>query len=117
MEDLILQIAAAIVTALIGYISLLVKRRFGIEIEAIHREALHSAIMSGVDAAIRRGPGAAVEVLVDGALAHARASVPDAISALAPTNAVLRNIAQSYAMRAIERIENAFIDEAVPGRH
>ena len=101
MEDLILQIAAAIITSLIGYIALWVRRRFGIEIEARHREALHSAILSGVEAALRKGPRAALEHVVDEAVEHAKSSVPDAIRYLAPRANVLRTIAQRYAQTSL----------------
>lgn len=62
------------------------KRRWGIEIEARHREALHSALMSGIRAALNRGlTGPAA---IDSAVKYATQSVPDALARLAYSNAV-----------------------------
>lgn len=73
--------------------SLVAKRRWGIDIEARHREALHSALMSGVRAALDRGLSG--RAAIDAALDHAGQSVPDAISALNPTVDVLASIAKA----------------------
>lgn len=81
-----------ILTVLIGGAAQVTKQRFGLEIEARHREALHSALMSGVRAAIEDGPGAAKDVLVEKAVTYARDSVPDAITRLRPSEAVLRRL-------------------------
>ena len=69
------------------------KTRWGIEIEARHREALHSAMMSGIRAAISRGVSG--PEAISEALKHAATSVPDAISALKPGAGVLASIAES----------------------
>ena len=64
----------------------------GIEIEARHREALHRAIMSGLQAAIARQGGKATEMVIEEAIAHAQTSVPDALRALRPDAGTLRRI-------------------------
>ena len=69
------------------------KTRWGIEIEARHREALHSALMSGIRAALSRG--ATGQEAIRAAILHAGSSVPDAISALKPESGVLASIAEA----------------------
>ena len=81
-----------LLTVLIGGAAQVAKQRFGLEIEARHREALHSALMSGARAAIADGPGAGKDVLVEQAVTYARESVPDAIARLRPSEAVLRRL-------------------------
>ena len=66
------------------------KRRWGIEIEARHREALHSALMSGITAALNRG--LAGQQAVDAAISYAARSVPDALAKLEPDAAVLAEL-------------------------
>ncbi len=41
-----LELIAAIVTIIIGWLAAQARARWGIEIEARHREALHSALMT-----------------------------------------------------------------------
>lgn len=79
--------------------SLVAKKRWGIDIEARHREALHSALMSGVRAALAKGLSgqAAIQAAVD----HATSSVPDAMRGLNPTMEVLGNIAAAKLREAV----------------
>lgn len=81
-----------LLTALIGSAAQTAKKRWGLDIEARHREALHSALMSGIRAAVEDGPGAGKNVLVEQAVTYARESVPDAIARLRPSEAVLRRL-------------------------
>jgi len=64
----------------------------GIEIEARHRDALHRAIMSGLQAALAKRQGVADAGLIEEAIAHAHTSVPDALRALRPDAGTLRRI-------------------------
>lgn len=68
-------------------------RKFGIEIEARHREALHSAIMSGALRVVELG-GDRNEILKE-ALFYAKRSVPDAIRGLAAEDRILRELAEA----------------------
>ena len=73
------------------------ERKTGLEIEARHREALHQALISGVQAALASGPKVAVEVIAQRAVEHAQASVPDAIAAIEQaTGANLTRLANRY---------------------
>jgi len=103
LEPHLLEILSMIITAAISMAALYLRRWTGIEIEARHREALHSAIMSGVESALQHGPGKAADQLVDEAVAYARKSVPDAIARLAPDNVILRRLADRYVRTALER--------------
>lgn len=87
-----------VMTIILNRAAAAARERWGIEVEARHREALHSAIMSGVQAALLRGAkrGDAIEA----AITYARKSVPDAIGKLAPGPDVLKSIAEAK-LRAV----------------
>lgn len=88
-----LEILGAVLTVLIGWAADTARRRWGIQIEQAHREALHSAVMTGVKLALQRGMSGpqAAEL----AVGYARASVPDAIAALGARDDVLANLARA----------------------
>ncbi|SDZ62858.1 hypothetical protein SAMN05444004_1454 [Jannaschia faecimaris] len=102
-EEIIIQalgLLGAVLTALIGWASAVARRKWGIEIEAGHRAALHSAIMSGarvtLDALspdLPSGAGGASVPLPDQlrreVIAYVTRSVPGAIAALSPAPDVL----------------------------
>lgn len=89
----LLDIAGIAVAGVLIRVSLVAKQRWGIEIEARHREALHAALMSGVRAALAGGLSG--QAAVDAAIRHAARSVPDAINRLSPTAQVLASIAEA----------------------
>lgn len=100
MEDLLnaatphaMEIMGLVVTAAIGWAATAARKKWGIEIEAKHREALHSAIMTGAQMAL--GRKLTTVAAVDLILGYAQASVPDALKALRPDRAVLTNIARA----------------------
>jgi hypothetical protein len=90
---LILQGISAVLGLLLIQGAGIAKDRWGIEIEARHREALHSALMSGIRAALERGDDRTAAIT--SAISHATQSVPDAISALNPSAEVLQSIAEA----------------------
>lgn len=90
---IILTALSAILTTVLVRGSGIIKERWGIEIEARHREALHSALMSGIRAALERGDDRTAAIT--SAINHATRSVPDAISALNPSAGVLQSIAEA----------------------
>ncbi|MDE4272946.1 hypothetical protein PXK58_00950 [Phaeobacter gallaeciensis] len=92
LQPALISVLGLVLTVLIGGASQVMKQRFGIEIEARHREALHSALMSGISAAIEDGPGAGKDVLIEKAVTYARESVPDAIAQLRPSETLLRRL-------------------------
>lgn len=94
---------AIVLTLAITHMGNLLRVRWGIEIEAAHRDALHAALMSGIRTALAeglQGDGA-----INAAVAHARVSVPDAIAALSPAAGVLRTIATAKLTAAIGGVE------------
>jgi hypothetical protein len=90
---LLLQFISAILGLILIQGAAIAKQRWGIEIEARHREALHSALMSGIRAALARGDGHSAAIT--SAIHHATKSVPDAITALNPSEGVLASIAEA----------------------
>lgn len=101
----LLQLIAAVLGALMIRATSLASSRWGIEIEARHREALHSAIMSGIAAALSKGLTG--KAALEAALAYTTKSVPDALHALNPSAEVLLSLAESKLREADPR--------AVPG--
>lgn len=104
----LLTLLAALLTFTINRVAVWVQQRMHIEIEAKHREALHSAIMSGIRAAILARPGDrstdARAAIVEQAIEHARISVPDALNHLKPTPAILKNLGDRFFSEAIEKL-------------
>ncbi|ACM03687.1 hypothetical protein D516_1690 [Rhodobacter sp. AKP1] len=70
-------------TALIGLATVRFQRSTGIQIEARHREALHSAIMTA--ARVAAALGLTREVATEFVSSYVRASVPDALKRLSPS--------------------------------
>lgn len=94
----LLQLIGVVLAALLARASTVASQRWGIEIEARHREALQSALMSGISAALHRGlTGAAA---VDEAILYTTRSVPDALAALNPSAEVLVSLAEAKLLQA-----------------
>lgn len=93
LAPMLMEIAALGVTILVGHLAVVARRRFGIEIEARHREALHQAIMTGLRSAVAAGYGK--DKAMEAAVAYARQSTPDALRALKPSPSVLMDIAHA----------------------
>ena len=91
-----------ILTLVIERAAKVARERWGIEIEATHREALHSALMSGVRAALMRGLSG--PEAVEAAIIHSSGSVPDAIKALKPDAGVLTRIAEAKLRDAMNEL-------------
>lgn len=104
----LLTAAGGILLLIINSLAGFVKDKFGIDIEARHREALHSALLTGMRLAlVRLGwvpgtevPARALTMAVD----YAHNSVPDAIDALGPGDATLVKMAESKATVATAEI-------------
>lgn len=94
----LLEIVGAALALLIGYAATAFTRWTGIQIEEQHRRALHSALMTGIRAALSRGMNP--EQAVDHAKAYAETSVPDALGRLKPAPAVLQSLARAKLQEA-----------------
>lgn len=95
-----LQVIAGVLAILLARAAHTAKARWGIEIEARHREALHSALMSGVRAALSGGMSGSQAIRR--AIEHATESVPDAMRNLRPDADVLEAIAKAKLREALE---------------
>ncbi|MGC9449721.1 hypothetical protein [Cereibacter johrii] len=96
----LLDLAGVALTALIGFATVRFQRWTGIQIEARHREALHSAIMTAARLAVARklAPDAATEFVSS----YVRNSVPDALRELAPPASTLDALVRSRLAQAVE---------------
>lgn len=97
----LLEITAALLSALIGWAANTARIRWGVQIDADHREALHRALMTGATLAL--GRNVPDQVAVDIAINHAKASVPDALRKLAPSKTTLETIARAKLAEAIRK--------------
>lgn len=95
-------VASAVILALIGWIGAAVQRYLGIRIEASHREALHSAAMTGVRQALvaiereaKTVPFDLHNELMNKAVQWMIGSVPDAIAFFGLDDDQLEKLAQS----------------------
>ncbi|WP_160384126.1 hypothetical protein, partial [Cereibacter sphaeroides] len=79
----LLDLAGVALTALIGFATVRFQRWTGIQIEARHREALHSAIMTAARVAVARG--LTREIAAEFVSSYVRASVPEAMKRLSPS--------------------------------
>ena len=93
LSPVILHLIGAVLTLAVAFVARKIHQWTGIEIEARHREALHSALMTGARAAIHRGLTGTHAVLL--ATGYAESSVPDAIARLRPSESVLTNLARA----------------------
>ncbi|WP_201829522.1 hypothetical protein [Microvirga zambiensis] len=98
----VFMLASAAVVGILTWLTNIVKQWTGIQIEAKHREALHSAMMTGVAAALAKGRLKASEVSIDAksviikeAVEWAQRSVPDALNALGASPSALAELAAS----------------------
>ncbi|WYK06251.1 hypothetical protein DWF04_021545 [Cereibacter sphaeroides f. sp. denitrificans] len=94
----LLDLAGVALTALIGFATVRFQRWTGIQIEARHREALHSAIMTAARVAVARG--LTREVATEFVSAYVHASVPDAIKRLSPSAQTLDALVRSKLLEA-----------------
>ncbi len=89
-----------VLTALIGLATVRFQRWTGTQIQARHREALHSAIMTAARLAVARSlaPDAATEFVSS----YVRASVPDALKQLTPTTETMGALVRSKLLEVTE---------------
>ncbi len=98
----LLDMAGIAVAVMLAGITGTLKARWGIEIEARHREALHSALMTGIASAL--GRGLTGEGAVTAAIMHVSAGgAPDAVRYF------------ELGQPALERMARAKLQELLPG--
>lgn len=81
------------------------KRYTGIQIEEKHQRAIHAALQSGAEAAVKNGPVAGLSVVTQAAMRHLYKSAPDAVASIPQAKQdVLETIATRFAAQAIAGI-------------
>ena len=102
VEPYIQTVLSIVVTAIIGWAANRFSAATGIKIEATHRAALHSAVISGVNAGLVKfdtaTAGATIDVkseIVKDAVEWAQTSVPDAIKYLGATPDAIATLASA----------------------
>lgn len=102
----LLELIGLAITAIIGWGVRQASKRWGIEIQANHREALHWALYTAAQLAIKHELTG--KAAVDLVLEYARRSVPDAIGNLKPSAEVLTDLAQAKLEQvAAEKVKEA----------
>lgn len=97
----LLEMIMSLVFLLLTAVASRVYRATGVMIEEKHLRTLQSAIRTGTLAAMDRG--LSKEVLTETVVAYVRASVPDAIKALKPSDAVLSTLIASKLTEAAKK--------------
>lgn len=99
--EFIAAVASGVLIALLGWIAAIIKRKVGIDIDAKHRETLHSALMTGVTAGLVKIENAApgtIDVksaLIAAGIDWAGQAASDAIKHFGVTPAQLETLAAS----------------------
>ena len=102
----ILELLGVLLTGIIGWAAAAVRKKWGIEIEARYREALHSALLTGAQLAMKNELTG--KAAIDLVLRYIKQSVPDAIGSLKPSPDVLTDLAKAK----IEQVAQAKAKEA-----
>lgn len=101
LQPVIVETIVLLIVAGFGWLMRKLPAKMQRDIEARHREALHSAVSTGVNQLIDRLRSSAVPVQIDTAIDNVlggiHRSVPDAITALAPPRDVLIGLIKSKA--------------------
>ena len=93
LTPLLIDLLALLLSVAIGWLSLQAHRSLGVEVEARPREALHSAIMTGVRRSL--ADDLSRKQIIQKALHFTRSSVPDAVRALVKDEGILRALAEA----------------------
>ena len=89
----LLEIISILLASMLGWAANTARKKWGIDIEARYRDALHSAMMSGARLALQRGLTG--QEAVAEFLKHVQISVPDAVLGLDARTEVLANLAKA----------------------
>lgn len=103
IQNAILALFGLVLTVIINRVASAFTLATGINIEASHREALHQAIRSGVESAVKHGAGEGLETLKVHVVQHVRESVPDALRQLRPGDGVINRLIERYTLEALSR--------------
>lgn len=95
----VLKIVSVVLMFILGWVLKWIRAKTGIDIQAAHRESMHSALMTAARLAVARQlTGQAAMSLI---LEYVRKSVPDALASLKPSPDVLKELAESKLQAAL----------------
>lgn len=108
-QSVLIEILAPLVVVIFGIVGSIAlgyaKRKWGIEIEAKHREAMHQALETGARAVAARyglGPtGTITTAAINEVIEYAKRSTPDAMAKLNPPQSVATNLATAALQRVL----------------
>ena len=105
------QVQTAIITVIGLVLTFIINRAAGaftaatgIQIEASHRDALHEAIRSAVESALRHNAKTGFSTMKAHVVQHLRESVPDELKALTPGDGVIDRLIDRYVGEALNRM-------------
>lgn len=109
-----LEVVGLALTAIIGLAANKARQKWGLDIEAKHRDALHTALMTAARLALaKQMTGAAAISLI---LGYVRQSVPDAMRKLNPPEAIIEGLAKSKLEQAAVEAGKAIGEAIKAGR-
>jgi len=103
VQSLILAAFGFVFTYILHHAAAAFKAATGIQIEAAHRVALHQAVMTAVESAMRHGAKEGTETLKVHVVQHLKESVPDALKALTPHDGVIDNLIERFTFETLAR--------------
>ena len=110
VQPILVDLLLMLVLAIIGWAVSFLPARFRLDIEARHRDALHSALNTGVglliDTMQKHPTIAAPDMAIGTVLDYVERSVPDAIRKLAPSRAQLEDMARAKLQQQVDVITN-----------
>lgn len=102
----ILELLGVLLTGVIGWAAAAARKKWGIDIEARYREALHSALLTGAQLALKHElTGKEAVNLI---LRYVVSSVPDAIKGLGASHEIMTDLAKAK----LEQVAQAKAKEA-----
>lgn len=97
LQELLLSFIAFVVAVALPWVIRKASKLFKVQIEERHRKALHEAILTYSENAVRGGISVANETALRSLVSYLRQSVPDALATLAPSDDVLLALLRRYA--------------------
>ncbi len=107
----LLEIINILLACVVGWVANVARKKWGVDIEARHREALQSALMTGARLALDRKLDAMAGLQL--ILSYVHESVPDAIKALKPPVRVLEDLARAKLQEAAQVVGDDRLSEAL----
>lgn len=89
----IIDLLGLVLTGIIGWAAAAARKKWGVDIEARHREALQSALLTGAQLALKHELTG--KAAVDLILRYVVSSVPDAIKGLGASHDVMTDLAKA----------------------